>query len=807
MAILNNSNAISSGGYDVNNSLRFRRSASSYLSKTPTSNGNRQKWTWSGWVKLGSFVSNSDQVFAEAGDAIGDNYTGIRMNNASKLLYQDGTGPSPYANPCLGTSDMVFRDPSAWYHIVVAVDTTQATSTNRVKIYVNGSQIAMTFTAMYAQNANTQWNSTSYLNNIGKATRTDEYTVYSDHYQAEVNFIDGSQLTPSSFGETDSTTGVWKPKAYTSTYGTNGFYLKFSDIATTSGSNAGLGKDFSGNTNYWTTNNISVTSGTTYDAMTDSPTLTSATVANYATLNPVNQSSNLVTTGGNLNVTSSTTAWYPTSSTIAIPTSGKWYCEFVINAIGNSPFIGIFKVADFNPNSTTVIGYSATSYSFNTYDGNKANNSSSVSYGSSLTNGDILNIAVDMDSGKIWWGKNGTWFASGVPASGTNAAYSGLSGEYYFSASIYSGISVSANFGQRPFAYTPPTGFVRLNTYNLPDSTIKKGSSYMDAILYTGNGANGRAITTGMATDLAWIKKRSGADNHELQDRVRGAAKRLQSNSTAAEVAISAVASFTSTGFTVDGWGTTNENGFTYVAWSWLANGSGSTNTAGSITSTVSANTTAGFSIVTYTGNGSAGATIGHGLGVAPKMFIVKRRSGVASWTTYHASIGNTKAYFLNQADAGDTYVGYFNNTSPTSSVFSVGIDVSVNSSGSTYVAYCWSEIAGFSKFTSYTGNGAADGPFVYCGFRPKFVMVKRTDTTGFGWCMKDSSRSPSNEIIADLFAESSVAEYTTAGQLNTDFLSNGFKLRQTNANQNANGGTYIVIAFAENPFKNANAR
>jgi hypothetical protein len=213
---------------------------------------------------------------------------------------------------------------------------------------------------------------------------------------------------------------------------------------------------------------------------------------------------------------------------------------------------------------------------------------------------------------------------------------------------------------------------------------------------------------------------------------------------------------------------------------------------------------------VTYTGSGTA-ATVGHGLGVAPKMVIVKNRvqGTYGNWNVWHTTLTGSQYLSLNTTDAAGTNNNRWNGTVPTSTVFSVGTDIfgNTNKVSDTYVAYCWAEIAGFSKFGSYTGNGSADGPFVYTGFRPKFVMLKRTDTAGFGWCIKDSSRSPSNEVIADLFAESSAAEYTTAGQLNTDFLSNGFKLRQTNANQNANGGTYIFMAFAENPFKNSLAR
>ena len=356
--------------------------------------------------------------------------------------------------------------------------------------------------------------------------------------------------------------------------------------------------------------------------------------------------------------------------------------------------------------------------------------------------------------------------------------------------------------------------------------TINKGSDYFGVLTYTGDGsASATRIDTNAVNftpDFVWIKRRSGTNYHNLYDVnriVSGDYKRLYSNDTLAEESsiysgLTNLNGFVYGGFTTGAGLDTNTSGATYVAWCWKAGSTATVNTSGTISSNVSVSTTAGFSIVTYTGNGSSSATVGHGLGVAPKMIIIKSRSATTSWLVMHTSLSTNNNMALESTAAQFACSATLNggtSTSPTSSLFSFVSGstnvANVNASAGTFVAYCWAEIAGFSRFTSYTGNGAADGPFVYCGFRPKFVMVKRTDTAGFGWCMKDSSRSPSNEIIADLFAESSIAEYTTAGQLNTDFLSNGFKLRQTNANQNANGGTYIVMAYAENPFKNANAR
>ena len=419
-----------------------------------------------------------------------------------------------------------------------------------------------------------------------------------------------------------------------------------------------------------------------------------------------------------------------------------------------------------------------------------------------------------MDSGKVWFGKNNTWQASGNPSAGTNEAYSSLSGTFGpFAGKDAAGNqpTVVLNCGQRPFTYTPPSGFVALNTYNLPTPTILQGNKYMDATLYTGTNAILTVTNAGgFYPDFTWLRIRNQAYGYSLFDSVRGATKSLQSQSTNAETTQGAgtgINSFNSNGFTlgtdVATNGSTNYNTGTYVAWQWLANaGSTVSNTSGSITSTVSVNTTAGFSVVTYTGTGTA-ATVGHGLGVAPAMIIIKRRNGVTDWATYHASVGNTKALFLNRDIAADTGASYWNNTSPTSTVFTVGTGADVNPSSGTMVAYCWAEIAGFSKFGSYTGNGSADGPFVYTGFRPKYVLIKRTDGPN-AWYVLDSTRNTYNVMNLYLELQDPAAEGTFTFW---DFLSNGFKLRQTASGINGSGQTIIYMAFAENPFKNANAR
>ena len=793
MAILNNSNAISTaGGYDINNSLRFRASASATLSRTPASASNQKTWTYSAWVKKSAIIDSGNRMglFGIGPQSAGAGYFCLAFANTASggadTLIIDRSG---VAGP---TSTAVYRDCSAWYHVVFAVNTTLAS--NRVRVYVNGIEItawSASLDTVWSQNTDTLANSTN-QHRIGQFYQNSEYF---DGYLAEVNFIDGQALTPSSFGETDTTTGSWKPKAYTSTYGTNGFYLKFSDIATTSGSNAGLGKDFSGNTNYWTTNNISVTAGTTYDAMIDSPTLTSATVSNYCTLNPVLQNAywagpnrgNII--NGNLTLSQNNGTAF---STFDVNTSGKWYLEATVTTYGQGASPSAFIISAVS-RATFECNYLANGQK-------QLNGAVTSAYGSSWTTGDIIGIAIDPANNQITYYKNGT---SQGAITQTFPSQTLLVGYY---AEATGTDVINFNFGQRPFSYTPPTGFVRLNTYNLPDSTIKKGNSYFDAVTYNGSNSNLTVTNAGsFQPDLVWAKSRSGAYNNILVDAIRGGNLYLSSNTTAADTTSTGLATFTSSGITwIGGASGVNASGDTYVDWMWKGGNGTSSNTSGSITSTVSVSTTAGFSVVTYTGTGSA-ATIGHGLGVAPRMIICKSRGATGDWVTYHASIGAGNALFLNLTDASVATTAAWNNTAPTSSVFSVAASANSNPSGVTCVAYCWAEIAGFSKFGSYTGNGSTDGPFVYTGFRPKFVIFKRTDTVA-DWVVEDTARSTYNVIDARLFPNTSDAEVSN-GNGNIDYLSNGFKLRNSHTAMNASGGTYIYMAFAENPFKNSLAR
>jgi hypothetical protein len=539
--------------------------------------------------------------------------------------------------------------------------------------------------------------------------------------------------------------------------------------------------------------------------MTDVPTLTSATAANFCTWNPLDSKTAIAS--ANLNSTYQT-GLLSAKGTFGV-TSGKWYWEVTVIATGGSgqEGIGIGKIDTFPP--TGWVGDSTSSWGYWS-DGVRWHNSGTSSYGASYTTGDVIGVALDMDAGTLVFYKNNT-------SQGT--AYSSITGTITPVVSNQNtSSSLALNCGQRPFAYTPPTGFVALNTFNLPTPTIGATAStqainYMGATTYSGDSTSNRVITTGGGSDFVWIKRRNSTTNNILFDVIRGAGATLYSNLTNAEAANGSyyVQQFGNTGFTLGTGGDAADNitGGTYVAWTWKANGTGVSNTAGSITSTVSANTSAGFSVVTYTGNGTSGATVGHGLGVAPKMVIVKKRNGADQWFTNHTSASATAGSYLKLDSTAAVVSGnadVFNNTNPSSTVVTLGTDNGTNASGGTYVAYCFSEVAGYSKFGSYTGNGSADGSFVYTGFRPAYVMVKLSSGTD-SWFVVDYARDPFNTTTRRLQPNSSGAESVDSSAYAIDFTANGFKLRTDNGQINGSGSTYIYACFAQFPLNYANAR
>jgi hypothetical protein len=485
---------------------------------------------------------------------------------------------------------------------------------------------------------------------------------------------------------------------------------------------------------------------------------------------------------------------------VTLPTSGKWYFEVEVTTLVSEVQIGVNLVANY-ATSGGNIGDSTGEIAYRS-DGRKRESGSTTTFGATLPNGSLVGVAWDGDANKIWFAKTNSWQASGNPSAGTNPANSGtISTASYFAVKSYNSSVVNLNTGAKGFTYTPPTDFVALATQNLPAPTIADGSQYFNTVIYTGNGSTQAITGVGFQPDLVWIKARetvTSNGNHGVWDAVRGTSAAIRTNTSEAELGYG-VTAFGADGFTVPSSTEVNENTKDYVAWCWKANGAGSSNTDGSITATVSANQTAGFSIVTTTFDATSAATIGHGLGVAPKFIMGKNRTAADDWACYHESIGASNRVQLNLTGASGASSSW-NSTAPTTSVFSVNRASWVVSNPDDFVFYCWSEVEGFSKFGSYTGNGSADGPFVYTGFRPAFIMTKRTDSTS-NWQMQDGVRDGYNGGNNNLAANSSNAEGAT--QL-IDILSNGWKVRSTSTEVNASSGTYIYAAFAEHPFQGA---
>lgn len=804
------------GGYNplapvfpVQRSVRLRSSASAYFARTPASASNRKTWTYSGWIKRGAINPNLSIMGAQANALANTQRFNMYFDTNNCLVIGDDQ-INISANLQLITTQ-VFRDSSAWYHIVLAMDTTQATSSNRVKLYINGVQVTAFSTATYPSlNFDTAINNNvaqylGYYNNLGTTI------FYYDGYETEINLIDGQALTPSSFGSYNAGSGVWQPIRYSGTYGTNGFYLNFQDNSAATA--AAIGKDSSGNGNNWTPNNISVTAGVTYDSMLDVPTLTSPTNANFCVLNPL-QAGN-APSNGNLSATTSGTAHRNTLGTIFFP-SGKYYYEVSVPSIQRvsaGMATSALTLTTVVAGQTAFLGFYGDSTGSTVYNG-----ASSLFTQSAVAANDVYQFCVDASTGNAWFGRNNTFYSSagaatGNPATGVNPTWTGVTlTNYAPEAGVYdAGTTANANFGQRPFSYTPPTGFKSLNTYNLATPTIPNGATQFAATTYTGTGASlsvSNAVNSvSFQPDFVWVKGRSGATDNALYDSVRGTTKQVESNTTTAETTeATGLTAFGSTGFTVGALAQMNTNAATYVGWQWKAsNTTAVTNTNGTIPSQVSANPTAGFSIVTYTGTAATG-TVGHGLGVAPKMMILRIRNTASAWAVYHVSTGNGGVTQLQSTAAYSAFPNMFNNTTPTSSVFTLGTDPTVNGSGTSQLAYCFAEIAGFSKFGSYTGNGSADGPFVYLGFRPRFLLIKNASVGTDSWQIWDSSRNTFNVTQNYLLPNTSGAEGSGSGFF-VDFTSNGFKIRTTNTASNGSTNTLIYAAFAENPFTYSLAR
>ena len=817
--------ASAAGGYDIDYSCRFNAD-DSYLSKTFSSASNRKTWTYSAWVKKTRtdkpiYLLSSD--FADTSNIL---YIDIRAAHATaskdctgEVLWRLGSTTSYRI-----ATTQVFKDPSAWYHFVIACDTTQATDTDRMKFYVNG-ELVTSFSvderSTITQNADLAINRAA-----GHDIASWNAGEKGGGYLADVNFIDGLALTPASFGETDEDTGQWKAIKYAGSYGTNGFFLEFK-------SSGALGSDTSGNGNDWTVTNLVAT-----DQMLDSPQ--NSTGGNFSTLNPLYYSSTAYDIQeGNLKFVNSSASWWKVLSTFGM-TSGKWYAEVRFADNGAGPLATFGAVSNFTPDTipnmhNQYVGQKTyeQGYHKNGYTETGGSNPGTGTY-ASYAAGDKMGCAIDVDNLKIYWAKNGTWQNSGDPTSGStgtgardlsnNTATNGL---WFFGFTGHE-MNPTVNFGQDSsfagtetaqgnsdgngngdFYYTPPAGYLALCSNNLEDPSIALPGENFNTVLYTGTGtaigSGGQAITgVGFQSDFTWIKKRDAtARSHVSFDVIRGGTNALFPDTNAQqEMDVERLNSWQSDGFTVGNEVTVGVNTKTYVSWNWKADGTGVSNTEGSLDATVSANTEAGFSIVRMDEDGTGGtATVGHGLSKAPELVIGKPIASTDHWrvgSDFLASWVNILR--LDTEDAEASFANCWASTAPTSTLVTMGSD-GLNNTGYRSVLYCFHSVEGYSKVGKYTGNANANGAFVYTGFRPAFLIAKNL-AAGKPWVMYDDKRDTYNEMYKQMVINN-VVENTSEGRL--DFVSNGIKWRIGDSYHN--DGNFIYIAFAESPFKTARAR
>jgi hypothetical protein len=802
LSVIKGNHAGSAGGdfysHKINQSLRFNDGDSAYLSKSFGSNGNLKKFTLSFWFKI-SILGTDVKL-------IGSSYTSssefaIRHEDTGELRYYSYAGGGTSASYDL-TTTRKFRDSNAWYHMVFVWDTAQSTAADRVKIYINGVQETVFSNAVYpAQDYSGIWNLASHTFYIGG-------TQYYDGYLAEFHHLDGIAGDPTSLGLGETKDGVWIPKSYSGSHGTNGFYLPFDD-------SSAIGDDESANTNDWTVNNLAAT-----DVVKDSPT------NNFATMSPLLTDTNNTTfSEGNLKTVNSAAS--TSGSSIAV-NSGKWFVEMICTAkTATNAMIGICTVDGFD--GERQLDESQNGGSGHGYVMNATKLPGGASYGATWAVDDVIGIALDLDSSQntVTFYKNGStqgaididnalyvFCNSNGQGSSTVTYATNFGQDGTFAGEVTAGGNADGN-GVGDFKYSVPSGYLALCTENLPDVTIGPGQStlatdYFNTVLWTGNGSDGRSITgVGFDPDWVWIKSRNLTTSHLLTDTVRGANKSLFSEATTVETADNGggyLSAFVTDGFSVtsgsSGDDAVNDGSDTYVAWNWLA-GTAFSNSSGAnganVDSSGQVNTTAGFSIVSWQFTNSADNLVFHGLSSAPEAMFLKSRTTAYNWDAYFSGLtAANKRLMLNSNSA--EIAGFFD-TRPTSSVFEY--NTSALSNNDNAIAYCFHSVEGYSKIGSYTGNGSADGTFVFTGFKPAWVIIK--SLAGYDWVIDDVARAPFNEMNATLFSNVTNVEYT-GGAYGIDFLSNGFKPRTAYGQYNLSG-TYVYLAFASQPFKFANAR
>ena len=805
-------------GTKINQSLRFEDGDSPYLLRTPSSSGNRKTWTISCWFKIGNIglTANIISVFQSASP---NQQVVIRFYQNKLYLYDFG-------GAYLISTNRVFRDTTNWYHMVWRFDSTQSTASERIKLYINGTQETDLNDNTYPSlNHDSLWNHTN-KHLIGARTDNSTPTPIQefDGYLAEFNLVDGQALGPESFGETKN--GVWIPKSLSSiSYGTNGFRLTFADSSS-------LGDDTSGNGNDFTSSGLAAT-----DVVVDSPTNNFATALGSIAESDDYQGYDAPTSSeGNLKITASGSAWNNGGSSFGM-TSGKWYAECIVNSWQASNYVRIGLRA--KP-ARTYDEYFVLGNGTGQLDAAARNGRLP-----SFTTGDVIQFALDLENQAFYLGKNNTWGNSATAteiANGTttNAFASGSevpindNHAYFFYAQPHtSTTTITWNFGQdssfagaktaqgnsdggdsnTDFYYTPPSGFLACNAINLPELTLsaaqdEQPTDHFNTVLYTGNGTGQTISGVGFQPDWTWNKNRDQSDFHIFQDSSRGAGKEMFSNSNTAEETYStSITSFNTDGFVLGSREPINANNEAYVSWNWKINGgTTSTDSNGSLDSTIQVNTTAGISIALYNKPSQANHSFGHGLGSTPDSFWWKARNQTMNWIVYHkeksTSTSSAVGFYLNSDLAGFATGGNWL-TGLTDTTVSIA-DGKVSSGGNIdYICISFKEIAGFSKFGIYDGVSNANGTVVFTGFKPALVIFKALGADH--WVMADNKRDPHNQVNGQLFPSSNAAESTSNAIC--DFLSNGFKMRRSAGSINQDGRDYAYWAWAEQPFKFSNAR
>jgi len=782
-----------STGYKIQRSLRFNSADSAALKRTPSSDGDRQKWTISLWWKKGKWnITSGGTEYLCAAKLNANNNDGIYIHDDEILHFKQELSGNTKTRQ--GTRRL--RDTSGWYHIVVAQDTTQGDADDRLKVWINGQQETMSGNTIGENSSGNFSRDCAHYIGSSKNSSNANPLAESNGYIADFHFIDGSQLDYTSFAETDSETGVYIPKKYTGSYGSNGFKLNFSDNSDVTA--ATLGADSSGNGNDFTPVNMSVSAGPDNDSVTDTPT------NNYCVLNQNYQNGSEepgAISDGSLKFVPNGSEYEMCPGTLPVQ-DGKYYFE-VKHGGGSYLTVGLIRgtggsydqYISYDPLGQVYgVGYNRAGNIVGASGDGATNGATLSSSPSAFTTNDIIGVATDVPNGTVKFYKNGTGEDE------LEYTLTGLNDHEWFPAvSGYNSSDIAyVNFGQQGFTYTPPTGHKAICTDNMAATSIKKPQDYFKPKIYTGTVTEGGTQTEsgiGFQPDLTWIKRRDDGNSSHIVDSQRGAGKYIESSSPNAESASNTnglLTAFTSDGFTLTG-GSTNavlccEETATYVAWNWKEDAS-----------------TAGFDIVLDEGTGLV-HTVPHSLGAKPELILRKGRTQSENWSVYspYLNANDATEYLkLNEGDVQANLNTIWDDTPPTNSVFTVGTNGVVNEDDVTYVSYLFKSVPGFSRIGFYKGNDDNFGPFVYCGFQPAFVMTKRMDSSAGSWLIYDNVRTTENPMHINLYADLPDEEFTNTGSdPQMDFYATGFKIKSSYHSINHSDGPHLFVAFAHTPTK-----